>query len=95
MQYFTQIAYYIMFQSYENPEGSNPMPDSIEAVLQTFMMSLGSFGGHWWDLESTNHSFIGKVIVLQGDLNQNLKCLLAITLKLCISDPLLVKPKCV
>ena len=62
MQYFTQIAYYIMFQSYENPEGSNPMPDSIEAVLQTFMMSLGSFGGHWWDLESTNHSFIGKVI---------------------------------
>ena len=65
MQHFTQIAYYIMFQSYENPEGSNPMPDSIEAVLQTFMMSLGSFGGHWWDLESTNHSFIGKVIVLQ------------------------------
>ena len=65
MQYFTQIAYYIMFQSYENPEGSNPMPDSIEAVLQTFMMSLGSFGGHWWDLESTNHSFIGKVHSLE------------------------------
>ena len=32
---------------------------------------------------------------LQGDPNQNLKCLLAIPLKLCISDPMLVKPKCV
>ena len=32
---------------------------------------------------------------LQGDPNQNLICLLAITLKLCISDPMLVKPKCV
>ena len=73
MQYLTQIAYYIMFQSYENPEGSNPMPDSIEAVLQTFMMSLGSFGGHWWDLESTNHSFIGKVMVLRCE-NHALSC---------------------
>ena len=33
--------------------------------------------------------------IIQGDPNQNLKCLLAITLKLCISDPMLVKPKCV
>ena len=33
--------------------------------------------------------------VLQGDPNQNLKCLLAITLKLCISDPMMLKPKCV
>ena len=32
---------------------------------------------------------------IQGDPNQNLKFLLAIILKLCISDPLLVKPKCV
>ena len=33
--------------------------------------------------------------ILQGDPNQNLKFRLAITLKVCISDPLLVKPKCV
>ena len=32
---------------------------------------------------------------LQGDPNQNVKFLLAITLKICISDPMLVKPKCV
>ena len=50
-----------MFQSYDNDEEDNPMPEPVEAVLQTFMMSLGSFGGHWGGLESTNHSFIGKV----------------------------------
>ena len=33
--------------------------------------------------------------VLQGDPNQNLKFVLAITLKICISDPILVKPNCV
>ena len=32
---------------------------------------------------------------LQGDPNQNIKFLLAITLKICVSDPILVKPKCV
>ena len=32
---------------------------------------------------------------LQGDPNQNLKFVLAITLKVCISDPMMVKPKCV
>ena len=37
----------------------------------------------------------GPAIEIQGDPNQNLKCLLATTLKLCISDPMLVKPKCV
>ena len=32
---------------------------------------------------------------IQGDPNQNLKFVLAITLKICVSDPMLVKPKCV
>ena len=50
-----------MFQSYENDEESNPMPSAMEAILQTFMQSLGGFGDHWNGLESTNHSFIGKV----------------------------------
>ena len=50
-----------MFQSYENDEDPNPMPDAMEAILQTFMQSLGGFGDHWNGLESTNHSFIGKV----------------------------------
>ena len=36
-----------------------------------------------------------KHMYVQGDPNQNLKLLLAITLKLCISDPIMVKPKCV
>ena len=36
-----------------------------------------------------------SAILIQGDPNQNLKFVLAITLKLCISDPMLVKPKCV
>ena len=33
--------------------------------------------------------------VVQGDPNQNLRFLLARTLKICVSDPMLVKPKCV
>ena len=33
--------------------------------------------------------------MIQGDPNQNLKFVLAITLKIHISDPMLVKPKCV
>ena len=36
-----------------------------------------------------------KLINIQGDPNQNLKFVLAITPKICISDPMLVKPKCV
>ena len=32
---------------------------------------------------------------LQGDPNQNLRFLLAITLKISVSDPMLLKPKCV
>ena len=32
---------------------------------------------------------------IQGDPNQNLKFVLAITPKICISDPMLVKPKCI
>ena len=33
--------------------------------------------------------------ILQGDPNQNLKFVLAMILKVCISDPMLLKPKCV
>ena len=45
----------------------------------------------------TNAAYVVTVNYLypQGDPNQNLKCLLTITLKLRISDPMLVKPKCV
>ena len=32
---------------------------------------------------------------IQGEPNQNLKFVLAITPKVCISDPMLIKPKCV
>ena len=32
---------------------------------------------------------------VQGEPNQNMKFVLAITLKICISDPMLIKPKCV
>ena len=35
------------------------------------------------------------MINVQGDPNQNLRFLLAITQKICVSDPMLVKPKCV
>ena len=54
-----------MFQSYENDEESNPMPTAAEAILQTFFQSLGGFGDHWNGLESTNHSFIGKVCIFK------------------------------
>ena len=36
-----------------------------------------------------------RKIVTQGDPNQSFPFQIAITLKLCISDPTLVKPKCV
>ena len=35
------------------------------------------------------------VLLLQGDPNQNPLFQMAVPLKLCISDPMLVKPKCV
>ena len=38
---------------------------------------------------------ISNFKLLQDDPNQNLRYLLAITLKICNSDPMLVKPKCV
>ena len=38
---------------------------------------------------------VTNVMVIHCDPNQNLKFVLAITLKVCISDPMLVKPKCV
>ena len=34
-------------------------------------------------------------IKVQGDPNQKLQLQMAVTLKLCISEPMLVKPKCV
>ena len=37
----------------------------------------------------------GEKSNVQGDTNQNLLFQMVITLKLCISDPRLVKPKCV
>ena len=39
------------------------------------------------------HVALQVILAVQGDPNQNLKCHLAITLKLCISDPMLAKPK--
>ena len=36
-----------------------------------------------------------ETILVQGDPNQNLLIQMAITLKICISDPMLLKPKCV
>ena len=36
-----------------------------------------------------------NMVHVQGDPNQNLKFILALTLKVSISDPGLVKPKCV
>ena len=46
-------------------------------------------------LELGNKYAWSSTVKLHGDPNQNLKCSLAITLKLCIFDPILVKPKCV
>ena len=42
-----------------------------------------------------NYDLILLVSHIQGDPNQNLKFVLAITLKIWVSDPMLVKPKCV
>ena len=39
--------------------------------------------------------FLDTQKIVQGDPNQNLKFILALTLKLCISDPIMIKPKCV
>lgn len=54
-------CFYIMFQSHIEDEEANPMPTITEAIIKMFMMSLGSFGGIWGELENTNHSFIGKI----------------------------------
>ena len=40
-------------------------------------------------------TIILKKVKVQGDPNQNLLFQMAISLEICISDPMLVKPKCV
>ena len=48
-------------------------------------------------MDDTNTENICKLlsIELQGDPNQNLLIEIVITLKICISDPMLIKPKCI
>ena len=51
-----------------------------------------------YDLHSSESAYSLYFIVesrVQGDPNQSLLIQMAITLKICISDPMLVKPKCV
>ena len=47
------------------------------------------------NIQSTFYILMPWNPLLQGDPNQNLLIQMAITLKICISDPKLVKPKCV
>jgi len=54
-------AYYIIYQSHNGANSSNPMKTPIEAILKVFIMSLGSFGDIWGSLGDTDHSLIGKV----------------------------------
>lgn len=37
------------------------MPTPAESIIAIFIMSLGSFGGVWEELNYTNHSLVGKV----------------------------------
>ena len=53
-------AYFIVYQSYDGDDG-NMMETAAEAIIQCFIMSMGSFGGIWSSLEDTNHAIIGKV----------------------------------
>ena len=49
-----------------------------------------------WMLEALMEEPIqSKGKQIQGDPNQNFRCEIAVPLKVCISDSLLVKPKCV
>ena len=59
----------------------------LKIGLTFFVDTLYHFGETEMHLGPKGH--------LQGDPNQNLKFVLAITLKICLSDPMLVKPKCV
>ena len=40
---------------------NNPMPDWIESLLQTFLMSLGEVFDIWDGLQHTHHEIIGKI----------------------------------
>jgi hypothetical protein len=53
------LAYYIIFQSYT--KDTHPMPGPAESIISVFIMSLGSFGSVWGDLDYSDHPIIGKV----------------------------------
>ena len=46
-------------------------------------------------LDCISSEILYEPFLIQGDPNQNLKFILGLTLKVSISDPGLVKPKCV
>ena len=40
----------------------NPMPNTVESFLQTFMMALGEVMEIWGALGNTNHGVIGRIL---------------------------------
>ena len=42
-------------------QADNPMPDFVESILMTFLMSLGEVMDIWYSLEKSWHSVIGKL----------------------------------
>jgi len=61
--YILFSAYYIIFQSFNNPdpESRHPMPTPVESVIAIFIMSLGSFANIWNGSSDTHHPLSGKV----------------------------------
>uniref|UniRef100_A0A1B6DWF7 Ion transport domain-containing protein n=1 Tax=Clastoptera arizonana TaxID=38151 RepID=A0A1B6DWF7_9HEMI len=63
-------SYYIIFLSFDNPltpDGiddsiSNPIPNSIEAVMAMFFMSLTNFGDYYGAFDRTEHQSEAKLM---------------------------------
>ena len=53
-------AYFLMYQSYS--DDPNPMDSPMESIITVFILSLGgNIANVWEELDSTEHSFVGKV----------------------------------
>ena len=76
-------------------KGSNYLSQVLPTLK--YLSSSGSqkFFNLSHQLLTQRASWCVYIALLQGDPNQNLKFVLAITLKTRVSDPMLVKPKCV
>lgn len=69
----SDIAYYIIFLSFDNPltpedvddSATNPISSPVEAIMAMFLMSMTNFGDYYGAFARTEHEYVAKVQYIQ------------------------------